>query len=148
MKDQTYIKVYCVVEKDGMVMMTQDIEGQPGWKFPGGHVEQGELLLPAGVREVNEETGYTVKPTTLLLIEDFFNRKRKEEHNLRIFLITSVTGGEEKMREGEVKALRWFSHEELLGLREGDIYPPHWAALKKYLSGTSYPIESITEVNE
>ena len=148
MKDSTYIKVYCVVESNDKVMMTKDTEGQPGWKFPGGHVDQGELLVAAGIREVKEETGYDMLPTKWLVIEDFFNRKRPGEHNMRMFLIADLAGGTEKLAKEEVEELRWFSPVELAVLKQEDVYPPHWSALQKYLSGTTYPLELIKEVKE
>lgn len=49
MKDGVYIKIYSVIKDGDTVIFTQDEEGQPGWKLPGGHVEKGELLIPAAL---------------------------------------------------------------------------------------------------
>src|SRR3990172_1258980 len=40
-----------------------------GWFIPGGHVEQGERLHESAAREVFEETGITVDPDGLLLVD-------------------------------------------------------------------------------
>ncbi|OGN01145.1 MAG: hypothetical protein A3I26_01365 [Candidatus Yanofskybacteria bacterium RIFCSPLOWO2_02_FULL_43_10] len=146
MKDSTFIKIYCVIKSRDKIAMTQDEEGQPGWKFPGGHVEEKELILAAASREVKEEIGLEINPTNILLIEDFFNQKRPDEHNMRFFITAELTGGKEELRKGEVKQLQWFSHSELENLKEQDVYPPHWTALQKYLSGTQYPLSILSEV--
>ncbi len=146
MKDSIFIKIYCVVKSKNKVAMTQDEEGLPGWKFPGGHVDTGELLLSAASREVKEEIGLEILPTNVLLIEDFFNHKRPDEHNMRFFIITELTGGKEELRKGEVKQMQWFSRLELENIKKEDVYSPHWVALQNYLSGTCYPIALLSEV--
>lgn len=40
------------------------------WTIPGGTVEVGETLQEALVREIQEETGLTVRPRELLLVFD------------------------------------------------------------------------------
>ena len=42
-----------------------------GWNFPGGHVEQGEFVTPAVVREIREETGLTIENPKLCGIKEF-----------------------------------------------------------------------------
>ncbi|MFH1429058.1 MAG: NUDIX hydrolase, partial [Candidatus Margulisiibacteriota bacterium] len=100
MKDSVYIKIYSVIKDGDTVILTQDEEGQPGWKFPGGHIEKGELLISTALREVVEETGFKINATGALLIEDFFNRKRPDEHDMRFFIIAELIGGEEKLKSG------------------------------------------------
>ncbi len=146
MKDSTFIKIYCLIKSQDKVAMTQDEEGQSGWKFPGGHVDAGELLLAAASREVREEINLEIRPTNTLLIEDFFNSKRPDEHNMHFFIIAEIAGGKEELRKGEVRQLKWFTRSELENLKQQDVDPPHWIALQNYLAGHSYPLSILSEV--
>ncbi|MFH1548113.1 MAG: NUDIX hydrolase [Candidatus Omnitrophota bacterium] len=148
MKEGTYIKIYCVLKDDNAVIMTQDQEGQPGWKFPGGHIDPGELLFTAVAREIKEEIGLNIHLENVLLIEDFFNRKRPGEHNMRFFVIATVAGGTERTNPDEVKALKRFTQSELQTLKQEEVYPPHWDALQTYLNGQVSPLSLIREVEK
>jgi len=48
-----------VVEKDGKVLLTKrDLKPRKGkWALPGGHVDRGEVVEAAAVRETEEECG-------------------------------------------------------------------------------------------
>ncbi|MEX2090713.1 MAG: NUDIX hydrolase [Candidatus Paceibacterota bacterium] len=148
MKEGVYIKIYCVLKDGDTVVMTQDQGGQPGWKFPGGHVDPGELLFTAITREIKEEINLDINLENILLIEDFFNRKRPDEHNMRFFVTATVAGGSEKIKSGEVKALKRFTKLELRTLRQEEVYPPHWEALQAYLNGQIYPLSLLKEVEK
>ncbi len=148
MKEGTYIKIYCVLKDGDTVIMTQDQEGQPGWKFPGGHVDPGELLFTAVAREIKEEISLDINLENILLIEDFFNRKRPDEHNMRFFVIATVADGIEKIKPDEAKALKRFSRFELETLKQDEIYPPHWDALQAYLNDQACPLSLLKEVEK
>jgi mutator protein MutT len=45
------------------------------WNFPGGLVEENELLLQAAIREIQEETSMIVKPENFALIHVLQVRK-------------------------------------------------------------------------
>src|SRR3954452_14202534 len=57
--------VSVVVIQDGLVLLQQRRD-LPVWNLPGGFVESGESLAEAGIREVCEETGLTVRVTRLV----------------------------------------------------------------------------------
>lgn len=45
----------------GEVLVQDRVKKYPGIAFPGGHTEKGESIYDSAVREVLEETGYTVR---------------------------------------------------------------------------------------
>ncbi len=54
-----------VIVTDGRVLMVRRRakEGTLSWQFPAGQIEPGETPVEAAVREAEEETGLTVRPT-------------------------------------------------------------------------------------
>lgn len=49
--------------KLGIIVVNQN---HNSWSLPKGHVEQGEKLLPAAMREIREETGIPEKKLTMV----------------------------------------------------------------------------------
>ena len=45
-----------------------------GWEMPGGHIEPGESVKDAAVREFMEESGYTVDVVDMIEAHDCFVR--------------------------------------------------------------------------
>ncbi|KAI9226328.1 MAG: NUDIX hydrolase domain-like protein [Piptocephalis tieghemiana] len=56
---------------DGKILLGQrkKVAGDGYWALAGGHVEFGETLEEATVREVREETGLNVQPPTILAVK-------------------------------------------------------------------------------
>jgi 8-oxo-dGTP diphosphatase len=70
--DVVYALIY---NKDSeQILMVNNKE--QGWSLPGGAVEKDESLEQAVVREVEEETGLTIKAVNVLAVmKHFFRRK-------------------------------------------------------------------------
>ena len=65
-----HITVAVVVEQDGRFLMVEEHDELAGglvFNQPAGHVELGERLLEAAVRETLEETGWQVELTGLVM---------------------------------------------------------------------------------
>ena len=65
------IHLYGVVVRDGKILISPQWK-ENGFDFPGGRVDKGELHLDGLVREVREETGFTIKPTDLIDVQTSF----------------------------------------------------------------------------
>ncbi|KAL1455709.1 hypothetical protein WDU94_009784 [Cyamophila willieti] len=70
-KTVTYIVMAVIINSKNAVLMMQEAKTMcnGAWYLPAGKVEEGETLEEAVKREVLEETGLEMKPTTLLAVE-------------------------------------------------------------------------------
>lgn len=65
----------CMIrDGDRLLVIDRAADDWPGVTFPGGHVEPGESISQAAIREVLEETGLTVEAPILCGIKDWENQ--------------------------------------------------------------------------
>ena len=79
------------------------------WSLPKGKLEEGEDWLDAGLREVEEETGYRCEPRFELPRVSYLDRKGRRKL-VRYWLMEPVEGGFKP--HGEVDELRWLARDE------------------------------------
>lgn len=61
------VTVATVVERDGRYLLVEEqVDGAVLLNQPAGHLEPGESLAQAAVRETLEETGWSVRPEALI----------------------------------------------------------------------------------
>ena len=62
-----HVTVAAIVERDGRFLMVEEQSGgRVVFNQPAGHLEPGESLVDACVRETLEETGWRVRPESLV----------------------------------------------------------------------------------
>lgn len=93
-----------VVISDGKVLLVKQKvkRGDIVWNYPGGGVEPGETFEQACIREVLEETGYTVKIIKLLI-------QRKEK---QVFLCELISGTLSIEDDEDILDVRWIDLQE------------------------------------
>ena len=71
---QPDVTVACVVERAGRFLMVEErVQGRVVVNQPAGHLDAGETLVHAAVRETLEETAWHVRPTGLVAVYQWRN---------------------------------------------------------------------------
>ncbi|VVB77281.1 ADP-ribose pyrophosphatase [uncultured archaeon] len=114
-----------IEEDDGKVLFVKSPKWSDKWVTPGGHVEPGEKILDAIVREVSEETGLKVKPVDIVSFGELINSKDFHRPAHMVYLdvyckapdITTL-----KLDGRELTAHLWVRPDEALMLNLGEGY--------------------------
>lgn len=141
-----HITVACIVEKDNKFLMVEETSnGKIVYNQPAGHLEPGETLKEAAIREAFEETGWHIEPTHVLGVS-----KYASPHNGVIYYRTSFIANAVKhdantqLDEGIIQAV-WLSLEELEAQTDKLRSPLVLKNIKQYLAGERYPLSMIAD---
>ncbi|XP_043205982.1 8-oxo-dGDP phosphatase NUDT18-like [Amphibalanus amphitrite] len=121
-KNICYVVAAAIVNDKGEVLMIQEAKSSCAgqWYLPAGRMEAGETIAEAARREVLEETGLELEPTTLLMVETAGGAWYR-------FVVTgTVTGGRLKTpadADPESLQAQWVADLSAYELRARDIEP-------------------------
>lgn len=141
------LTVAAIIERDGRFLFVEEEDpGHPApvLNQPAGHVDPGEGILEAAVRETLEETGLAFTPTHLVGI--YALQARNGADYCRICLGGTVpAGGTAVPGEGEILACHWLTRAEAAARpRRSSVV---LACLDDHLAGRRLPLEAIAAVH-
>ncbi|TXG95353.1 MAG: NUDIX hydrolase [Rhodocyclaceae bacterium] len=138
------VTVAAVVCRDGKFLLVEE-ETEAGLAFnqPAGHLEQGESLVQAVVRETLEETAYHFRPTHMVGIYQW-RHPSKELTYLRFAFGGELRGWEADRRldEGIVGA-RWLSLDEIRATQARHRSPLILRCIEDSLAGRAAPLDLL-----
>ena len=138
------VTVAAVVERDGrFLLVEEDTSSGRLFNQPAGHLEPGESLAEAVVRETLEETARAFKPTGLLGVYQYHHPGDDVTYIRFAFTgeITSHDAGR-ALDEGIIRAV-WLTPEEIRRDTSRHRSPLVMRCIDDYLAGTRYPLDVI-----
>jgi 8-oxo-dGTP pyrophosphatase MutT (NUDIX family) len=138
--------VAAVIERDGRFLLVEE-QTRDGLRInqPAGHLDPGESLLDACVRETLEETAHHFTPTQLLGVYLWRSGPAAAAPSYLRFAFTGALGelvAGRALDEGIVRTL-WLTPEELAHRADVHRSPLVMRCVDDYLRGQRYPIDLL-----
>jgi 8-oxo-dGTP diphosphatase len=131
-----------ILEKDGKILLGKRhpdpdkadsaFRSAGEWCLPGGKLEWGETFEEGAIREVQEETGITIKDPQVISVH---NCKNEHAHFMTVGLIAHEFEGEAKVMEpDEITEWGWFDINDL----PSPPYFPSFGVIENFKQGKFY----------
>jgi ADP-ribose pyrophosphatase YjhB (NUDIX family) len=138
------VTVAAVVQRDGKFLLVEE-QTDAGLAFnqPAGHLEEGEALVDAVVRETLEETAYHFKPTHLVGVYNW-RHPTKNVTYLRFAFAGELRGYEaERQLDTGIVGARWLTLDEVKETQARHRSPLILRGIEDLLAGRRYPLELL-----
>lgn len=120
----------CLIKKDNKYLLVQEAQQKAYglWNLPAGHVDKGEKIREAAVREAKEETGYDVH-----LIKEIVILHEEATNAVKHIFSADIIGGEISFKADEILDVKWLTFEEVKTINDNKKIrrPWVWDTIKK-----------------
>ena len=141
------LTVATIIEHEGRFLLIEE-ETRYGLRLnqPAGHVESGESLVAAAIRETLEEAAWRVEPTALVGIYQW--RSPGSGTTFVRFAFAAEPNGHEPARTLDTGVVRtlWMTYEDIAARRDRHRSPLVLRALDDYRSGKRWPLDLIASL--
>ena len=107
---------------------------------PAGHLESGESLIEAVIRETQEETAWLFKPTALVGIYRWQHPKSGDTYIRFSFTGDAVEHDPQQTLDADIHQAIWLTEQELLTRQAAFRSPLVLESFNDYLAGHRYPL--------
>lgn len=137
------VTVAAIVERDGrFLMVEEEARGGIVYNQPAGHLEQGESLIDAVVRETWEETGWTIRPSAVVGLHQWVSPGGVDF--LRVaFAGEAVVHDPDLTPDEGIRAVLWLTRDEIAAQRAALRSPMVLRCIDDYLAGKLYPLDLL-----
>ncbi|MGF6756402.1 NUDIX hydrolase [Paraburkholderia sp. GAS334] len=142
-----HVTVAAIVERDGRFLIVEEhTDGGLRLNQPAGHLEAGETLAGAVIRETLEETAYPFTPEALVgVYMTHFARPQSEGMTYLRFTYCGSSGepAADRALDSDIVRTVWMSAEELRACPERHRTPLVMQCIDDYLAGRRIPLDFV-----
>lgn len=140
--------VGCVIEREGRFLFVEERTSE-GMRInqPAGHLEKGESLLQAALRETLEETAWQVQLDGLVGVYRWRMAQRDRTYLRFCFHGRPLSEEAERPLDHGIIRSVWLSREELSAPPCPLRSPLVLACLDDYLAGRRYPLDLLQDIS-
>ena len=144
MNSRIDVTVAAVIERSGRYLLVEErVAEQLVFNQPAGHLELGESLLEAVVREVGEETGFAFVPEALVGVY-LWQSNGPDHAYLRVCFTGSATAPtSEPTLDVGIVAAHWLSREQLLNPERELRSPLVLRCIDDFRNGARFPLACL-----
>ncbi len=137
------LTVACVIHKEGRFLLVEErVRGALVLNQPAGHVEAGESLAEAALRETLEETGWTVRLTGFIGLYQW--QAPDDIHFLRVaFAAEAVSHDPQRPLDHGIERTLWLGEQALRAEPDRLRSPLVLRAVEDALRGPPMPLERV-----
>ena len=142
------ITVAASIEDNGRFLTVEEhAGGRIVFNQPAGHVEPGETLIDAVIRETLEESGYAFRPTSVLGIYHWHDDSEDLTYLRIAFRGEASPPRDAPVLDDVIVATHWLSRAQLIGRQPRLRSPMVLRCVDDHLSGTRFPLSCLAELN-
>lgn len=143
---QPHITVACVIEREGDYLLVEERDKATGamvFNQPAGHLERGETLQDAALRETLEETGWRVELTGLLGVALFVAPANGETYCRTTFVASALGHMPDVSIDPDIHCVHWLDYESIVAKSDKMRSPLVLDSIERYRRGERYPLDVI-----
>ena len=141
------VTVAAVAENNGRFLMVEEqVAGEQRFNQPAGHLEDGESLVDAVVRECLEETAWQFEPEALVGIYRWRHPASRDTYMRVTFCGECLQHHADRALDPDITCEHWLT---LSAIRERESQlrsPLVLRSLEDYLRGTRYPLGILVDI--
>jgi 8-oxo-dGTP pyrophosphatase MutT (NUDIX family) len=139
------VTVASILEREHCYLMVEErVDGRPVLNQPAGHLEEGESLLAAVVRETREETAWEFLPQALVGV---YRWRAPDKTFLRfVFCGQALRHDPHQALDPDISRTLWLSWAQLGSAAHEMRSPLVLRCLEDYRNGQRYPLELLQDL--
>lgn len=119
------IVVSAIIENpDGKILLVKSPKWHNKWVTPGGHLEPGETISAAAIRETKEEAGLLLEPEEIITSGELINSKDffRPAHFIYFDILGKTKSSAVILEDEELVDYKWVTPQEALNLELAESY--------------------------